>query len=202
MPGSGGAERRGVDVTNFGVTPVDRPADLTRLEQLASPLAELSRRLAALFDEFPLIASTTLRILGEPPLAGEIKFTSATPGAPIEITVEGQLGRDIPKIPEGIPFVPKSDGAVYFQSSPGRPVYARSGDRVTKNQTVLWFMGIEKNTQYGIPAHESGIITYTVRNEQQVKAEKKEMGPDGKEIVAQAATILFYIKPDDDEVSG
>lgn len=196
MPGSGGPERRGVDVTNFGVVPVDRPANLTRLEQLASPLAELSKRLALLMDEFPLLATITLRVLAEPPLAGEIRFTSASPGASLEVDIEGQLGRDIARIPEGTPFAPRSDGTVYFQSNPGRPVYARSGDKVVKGQTVLWFMGVEKNTQYGIPAHESGTIAYTVKNEQQVKAEKKDLGPDGREVVTQEATILFYIKPD------
>lgn len=188
-------EARGIDVSKFGVHEVARPADLTILEHLADPLAEIARRHVEIMRDIPQIGKTTIRMLGNKPLAGEIVLESREPKGPIEIFSEGELGRNLPKIPKGRVFATDFDGTVFFQSAPGRNPYAKSGEIVTKDNFVLWFVATNKDTQFGIPAPATGIITYVVENAQAVKAEAKAL-EDGKEKITQEATILFYIDSD------
>lgn len=194
-----GPEIRGVDVSKFGTKPVERPADLTAVEQLASPLKELSHELMDLMSGHPdVVSSTRLIIMGKDSLAGQVIF-KGNPTGSIEITVEGELGRGLPKIPKGNPRVAEMDGTV-SQLSPGGKLYGKSGEMVAKDAFVLWFVATNKDTQFGIPAPATGIITYVVENGQAVKAEVKEL-KDGKEEITQEATILFYIDPESPEKS-
>lgn len=186
---------RGIDVSNYGLQAMERPVDLTRLTEIASPLGQLSERLALVMRDFPLVARVRISVTGESKLSGEITLNSTEPNGSIDITVEGMLGRDIPKIPDGDPFGAKMDGMVYFQPAPGKAPYAKTGDIVHEGDPLLWFIGDDKNIQYRIEAPLSGRVTYVVKNEQRVKAEVKDLGPDGKEVITQPATILLYIDP-------